>query len=109
PNTMLREQVANLFMNAGVAPPMPITESLSIKLIGEIIASGERAVSIVPADIAEELVRVAGVAIVPFSFNWDLQPLTIFTRTEDQELVQLQQFIGLLREATKEVQGVVAQ
>ncbi len=105
PNTMLREQVANLFLNEGVAPPLPITESLSTKLIGEIIASGERAVSIVPADIAEELVRVAGVAIVPFSFDWHLRPITIFTRSDDQGRKQLQQFIGLLREASGEMQG----
>src|SRR5690606_18082462 len=29
-NTMVREQVANLFLQAGVAAPLPITESLSV-------------------------------------------------------------------------------
>lgn len=105
PNTMLREQVANLFLDAGVAPPLPITESLSAKLIGEIIASSERAVSILPADTAEELVRIAGVSIVPFSFSWHLQPVTIFTRQDSQGRVQLQQFVALLHEAISEIKN----
>jgi DNA-binding transcriptional LysR family regulator len=60
-----------------------MVESYSSKLIGEMIASSENAVSIVPADIAEELVRIAGVAIVPYSFQWTLPPIAVFTRSPD--------------------------
>jgi hypothetical protein len=34
----------------------------------------------VPADIAEELVHIAGVAIVPYTFDWTLPPIALFTR-----------------------------
>lgn len=80
PRTPIREQVNNLFLQAGVAPPVPVVESYSTKLIGEMIAASERAVSLVPADIAEELVRIAGVAIVPYSFTWTLPPIALFSR-----------------------------
>jgi DNA-binding transcriptional LysR family regulator len=83
PHTPMREQVADLFLAAGTAPPVPMVESYSSKLIGEMIASSENAVSIVPADIAEELVRIAGVAIVPYSFQWTLPPIAVFTRSPD--------------------------
>lgn len=80
PNTPMREQVTDIFLAAGVAPPVPIVESYSSKLIGEMIVASERAVSIVPADIAEELVRTAGLSIVPYSFDWTLPPIAMFTR-----------------------------
>ncbi|MFX1675722.1 LysR family transcriptional regulator [Paraburkholderia sp. A2WS-5] len=80
PNTPMREQISDLFLHAGVAPPVPIMESYTSRLIGEMIATNENAVSIVPADIAEELVHIAGVAIVPYTFDWTLPPIALFTR-----------------------------
>ena len=50
-------------------------QSDSAKLIGEMIGH-ERAVSILPADIAEELVRIAGVTIVPYSLDWTMPPIS---------------------------------
>jgi hypothetical protein len=42
-------------------------------------------VSVVPTEIAEELVRVSGVAIVPYSFEWGLSPIALFTRVAGQQ------------------------
>ncbi|SHG74866.1 LysR substrate-binding domain-containing protein [Pollutimonas bauzanensis] len=80
--TSMREQVSDIFLRAGLNPPAPIVESYSSKLIGEMIAANERAVSIVPADVAEELARTAGVAIVPYSFDWTLPPIALFARAD---------------------------
>jgi DNA-binding transcriptional LysR family regulator len=102
PHTPMREQVADIFLSAGLVPPAPIVESYSSKLIGEMIVASERAVSIVPADIAEELVRVTGVAIVPYSFDWTLPPIAIFTRTEGLRRPADQLFAASLREVCRE-------
>jgi DNA-binding transcriptional LysR family regulator len=80
PQTPIRDQVSALFLGAGLIPPAPIVESYSSKLIGEMIVASDSAVSIVPADIADELVRVAGVAIVPYRFSWSLPPVALFSR-----------------------------
>ncbi|WP_323123401.1 LysR family transcriptional regulator [Burkholderia alba] len=80
PHTPMREQISDLFLHAGVAPPVPIVESYTSRLIGEMIVANEDAVSIVPADIAEELVHIAGVAIVPYTLDWALPPVAMFTR-----------------------------
>ncbi|MFL9945848.1 LysR family transcriptional regulator [Paraburkholderia agricolaris] len=82
PHTPMRDQIVDLFLHAGVAPPVPVVESYSSRLIGEMIAASENAVSILPADIAEELVRIAGVTIVPYSLDWTLPPIAIFTRAD---------------------------
>lgn len=97
PQTPMREQVSDLFLAAGAAPPVPMVESYSSKLIGEMIASGENAVSIVPADIAEELVRIAGVAIVPYSFQWTLPPIAVFTHSQRPRPEALTLFIASLQ------------
>ena len=83
-STPMREQVADLFLRAGLPPPEPLVESNSAKLVGEIVAASERAVSVVPADIADELVRIAGVTIVPFTFEWTLAPIALFTRADSE-------------------------
>ncbi|MGE8635639.1 MAG: LysR substrate-binding domain-containing protein, partial [Achromobacter piechaudii] len=82
PGSPIREQVADIFLRAGVAPPPPSVQSDSSKLIGEMIVASDRAVSILPADIADELVRIAGAAIVPYSFDWTLPPISLFTRAD---------------------------
>jgi len=103
PHTPMRDQVADLFLAAGVAPPTPIVESYSVKLIGEMIAASEQAVSIVPADIAEDLVRTAGVAIVPYSFEWTLPPIAMFTRADGVYREADQLFAASLRQICREM------
>jgi DNA-binding transcriptional LysR family regulator len=102
PHTPMRDQVADIFLGAGLVPPTPIVESYSSKLIGEMVVASERAVSIVPADIAEELVRIAGVAIVPYSFDWTLPPIAMFTRSEGLPRSADQLFADSLRQICRE-------
>lgn len=102
PHTAMREQVVDLFLAAGTAPPVPVVESYSSKIIGEMIASSEAAVSIVPADIAEELVRIAGVAIVPHSFEWTLPPIALFTRADGSHSAARDLFVTAMRAVCKE-------
>lgn len=102
PGTPIREQVSDIFLKAGVAPPTPIIESYATKLMGELIVSSDKAVSIVPADIADELVRIAGVAIVPYSFDWTLPPIALFTRREGPKPDAIRMFAQALRVACKQ-------
>jgi DNA-binding transcriptional LysR family regulator len=102
PHTPMREQVTDLFLSAGIAPPVPIVESYSSKLIGEMIASSDDAVSIVPADIAEEMVRIAGVAIVPYSLVWTLPPIALFTRAGESHAPTRDLLVQALREICRE-------
>ena len=99
------EPVPAIILSAGIAPPVPIVESYSSKLIGEMIASSDEAVSIVPADIAEELVRIAGVAIVPYSLVWTLPPIALFTRAADSRSPARDLLVDALREVCRETYG----
>jgi hypothetical protein len=67
------------------------------------IVAGEQSVSIVPADIAEELVRIAGVAIVPYSFEWTLSPIALFTRLHEAQRMPSRLFSASLRQVCHEI------
>ena len=77
--------------------------SLSSKVIGELVAANERAVSIVPADVALELVRIAGVAIVRHRFDWTLPPITLFQRTAGAQYEEQRLFAQALRDVSAEM------
>lgn len=98
--TPMREQITDFFLRAGVQPPAPFVESLSAKLIGELVAANERAIAIVPADIAEELARIAGVGVVRHRFGWTLPPITLFQRTAGADYPEKNAFVAALRVAS---------
>ncbi len=101
--TPMREQITDFFLRAGVEPPPPYVESLSTKVIGELVASNERAVSIVPADIAEELARIAGVGIVPHRFGWTLPPIALFQRKGGAQHEEQRLFAQALKDVCAEL------
>ncbi|MBK6614153.1 MAG: LysR family transcriptional regulator [Ottowia sp.] len=102
-STPMREQITDFFLRAGVEPPLPFVESLSAKVIGELVAANERAVSIVPADVAEELVRIAGVGMVPHRFGWTLPPITLFQRKGGAQYEEQRLFAQALKEVCAEL------
>jgi DNA-binding transcriptional LysR family regulator len=102
-STPMREQITDFFLRAGVEPPLPFVESLSAKIIGELVAANERAVSIVPADVAEELVRIAGVGMVAHRFGWTLPPITLFQRKGGAQYEEQRLFAHALKEVCAEL------
>ena len=101
--TPMREQITDFFLRAGVKPPPPYVETLSAKVIGELVAANDRAVSIVPDDVAQELVCIAGVAIVNHPFNWTLPPITLFQREAGALFPEALLFAQALRTACAEI------
>lgn len=84
-HTPIHRQVTNLFLSVGLTPPDVVIETSSPRLIGALIHANERAVSLVPAETAEDLVRISSVSIVPYSFEWTLPPVALFTRDKGPE------------------------
>ncbi|MFT4192539.1 MAG: LysR family transcriptional regulator [Comamonas sp.] len=101
--TPMREQITDFFLRAGVAPPPPFVESLSSKVIGELVAANDRAISIVPADVATELARIAGVGIVRHRFGWTLPPITLFQRIEGAQYEEQDLFAQALKQAAQDI------
>ena len=97
PRTPIGTRVADLFIRSGVAPPVPLVETYSLKIIGSMIASRPGLVCILPADIAEELARSAGLASVPCGLDWELPPVALFRRQHEASSPALTAFAVALR------------
>lgn len=102
-NTPMREQITDFFLRANVEPPQPFVESLSAKMIGELVAANERAISFVPDDIAQELARIAGVGIVRHRFDWTLPPITLFQRKSGAQYEEQRLFAQALKDVCAEL------
>ncbi|OUM26059.1 LysR family transcriptional regulator [Pseudomonas sp. 1239] len=99
--TPIREQLIDFFLNAGITPPSPMVESLSSRFIGELVATNEQAVAIVPADVAEELVRLCNVGRVRHRLGWRLSPMSLFQRINGANAVEQALFARALKRAAK--------
>jgi DNA-binding transcriptional LysR family regulator len=97
PSTPIGIIVGDLFIRAGVKPPSPLIESYSLKIMGSMIADSENIVSVVPEDIAEELKRTAGVAVVPYELDWELPPVALIRRQREVPLQAEEAFAQSLR------------
>lgn len=97
PRTPIGTRVADLFIRSGVTPPVPLVETYSLKIIGSMIASRPGLVCILPADIAEELARSAGLASVPCGLDWELPPVALFQRRHEAASPALMAFAAALR------------
>jgi len=89
PHTPVRRTINTMFAVAGVAPPLPIVETYSIKPMATLLRSQPEAITIVPRAVAAELVELGDAATLPFSLSWDLPSVGVMWRrgTDEQELV----------------------
>ncbi|WP_225984778.1 LysR substrate-binding domain-containing protein [Noviherbaspirillum aerium] len=101
PNTPIGAMLIDLFLRSGVKPPTPFIESYSLKVIGGMLAGSETALSIVPADIAEELRQTFGVTVVPHALDWELPPITLMRRSREVPLRVEDEFAQSLRTACR--------
>lgn len=89
PHTPVRRTINTMFAVAGVAPPLPIVETYSVKPMATLLRSQPDAITIVPRAVAAELIELGDAATLPFSLSWDLPPVGVMWRreTEANELV----------------------
>jgi DNA-binding transcriptional LysR family regulator len=101
PRTPIGAMVMDLFIRAGVKPPVPVIETYSQKILGSMIESSATIVSIVPADIAADLSRTARVVSVPCGLDWALPPVALFRRQDEVTSPALDIFVDVLRSLCK--------
>ena len=75
-NTPMRRTFNTIFVGAGVQPPEPMVETLSLKAIGTVLRSETNAVTILGRDLVAEL--GASCAVLPYRLTWNLPPVTFF-------------------------------
>jgi len=66
-------------------------------------AGTAESIHIVPDDVAQELARIAGLAIVSHPFNWTLPPIALFQRETGAQFTEAQVFAQELRRVSAEM------
>lgn len=79
PNTPMRRTYNTIFVGAGVQPPTPIVETLSLRSVETALRVDTNAVTILPTDIAADFVAAGHGARLPYELTWSLPPVTFFT------------------------------
>ena len=79
PNTPMRRTFNTIFVGAGVQPPAPLLETLSLRSIETVLRMDANAVTILPTDVASDFVNGGFGAVLPYKLAWNLPPVSFFT------------------------------
>jgi DNA-binding transcriptional LysR family regulator len=78
PNTPMRRTYNAIFVGAGVQPPAPTVETLSLRSVETALRVDSNAVTILPMDVANDFVAAGHCARLPYRLAWSLPPVTFF-------------------------------
>lgn len=96
--TPVGAKMAELFMRAQVPVPVPIVETYSVDVMHGVLSRNEGVIAPVPEDIAVEITRRGGVAILPWRMDWELPPISLIRRVRDTPLDAEEKFLEILKE-----------
>ncbi|MGB3291306.1 MAG: LysR substrate-binding domain-containing protein [Burkholderiaceae bacterium] len=96
--TPVGARMAELFTQAQVAVPVPIIETYSVDVMHGVLSKNDSVISVVPEDIARDMVRRGGISILPWKLDWELPPLSLIRRVRDIPLDAEDKLAGILKE-----------
>lgn len=95
--TPVGRRVAELFTHMQVQAPLPVIETYSIEVIYGIISKNSSIISVVPEGIADDMVRRGGVAILPWTMDWELPALSLIRRERSIPLDAEEKFVQIVK------------
>lgn len=78
PNTPMRRTFSAIFLSAGVQPPSPIVETMSLRTIETVLRQLPNGVTILAKDLVADLVQRGECAALPYQLSWNLPPVSFF-------------------------------
>ena len=76
PNTPMRRLYNTIFITAGVQPPTPIMETISVRSMEMVLSSEANAIALLPRDVVNELFSGGLIAPLHHRITWTLPPVT---------------------------------
>jgi DNA-binding transcriptional LysR family regulator len=74
----MRRTFSTIFLSAGVQPPSPVIETMSLRTIENALRHLPNGVTILAKDIVADLVQRAECAALPYKLSWNLPPVSFF-------------------------------
>ncbi|MBV9891386.1 MAG: LysR family transcriptional regulator [Rhizobacter sp.] len=79
PNTPMRRLYNTIFVTAGVPPPVPIMETISVRSMEAVLGSEPNAITILARDVVGEMFKAGVAAALAHRLEWKLPPVTFFS------------------------------
>ncbi len=76
PNTPMRRLYNTIFITAGVQPPIPIMETISVRSMETVLNAEANAIALLPRDVVNELFVGGLIAPLSHRITWTLPPVT---------------------------------
>lgn len=78
PNTPMRRTFSAIFLSAGVQPPSPVVETMSLRTIETVLRHLPNGITILARDTVADLVQRGECAALPYALSWNLPPVSFF-------------------------------
>ncbi|MGY8524659.1 LysR family transcriptional regulator [Paracidovorax citrulli] len=101
PYTPTRRTINTIFAVAGVAPPLPIVETYSVKTMATLMRTEPNAITIVPRAVAHELAAGGNATVLPHPLQWDLPPVGAMWLRREQSRAPLAALVQALVSASR--------
>jgi DNA-binding transcriptional LysR family regulator len=95
----MRRLYNTIFVTAGVQPPIPIMETISIRSMETVLGVEPNAIAILPRDVVAELFKGGVVAPLPHRLSWTLPPVTFFCLRQLADQPEMRALAAVLRDA----------
>ena len=80
PNSPMRRTFSAIFLSAGVQPPSPIIETMSLRSIENVLRHEPNGITILASDVASDLTLNGVCAVLPYKLSWNLPPVSFFVQ-----------------------------
>lgn len=97
PETPVGAKMAELFTQAQVPVPLPIIETYAIDVMHGVLSKNDNVISVVPEDIARDMMRRGAVGILPWKMDWELPPLSLIRRVRHTPMDAEEKFSRILK------------
>jgi hypothetical protein len=76
----MRRTFSTIFLSAGVQPPSPIIETMSLRSIENVLRHEPNGITILASDVASDLTLNGVCAVLPYKLSWNLPPVSFFVQ-----------------------------
>lgn len=104
-HTPLRRTLNAIFLSAGVQPPLPLVETLSLKNMATVLAREPNSVTILAHDVAAEIAATGVAKILPYRLSWSMPPISLFVPQAIARQPTVKALAAAIRKAAADLGG----
>lgn len=103
PSTPMRQIVDTIFSSAGVPPPLPVVETISMRAIENALRFLPNGITVLARDQGERLVATGTCRLLPYDLDWTLPPICLLLQRSTSRQPMVEALADVIRGAGREL------